>query len=187
MIGALCQSLRVEFIGHHRWPALVLAPVLDRTLRLGVPLVGTFLALYLSWPYVTLWRLEAALRDPNPLSLQAFVDLAAVRGELKRKLNKETASTLGPLSDPFIYWIEKGVRTLGSEAIDRLVTLEWVRQCLLAPGSRGADPELLARLTQSRFETLDDFRFQLAPPRPHPMKVHLHLKDFSWRITAIYY
>ena len=73
-------------------------------------LTGALLLAYLLWPYAVLWRLDAAVRSANPEDLAALVDLGAVRGEIKRKLNKDADSTIDRLSDRFIGWLQEGIQ-----------------------------------------------------------------------------
>ena len=50
---------------------------------------------------------------PAPEGLAARVDLAAVRGEMRRKLNEGSPSTIARLSDPSIQWLARGIPRLG--------------------------------------------------------------------------
>ncbi|MBS1202053.1 MAG: hypothetical protein H6R22_562 [Chromatiaceae bacterium] len=82
------------------------APVVGtRRLRLGRVLVPILvLAAYLLWPYLTLWQLDRALIADDRETLAGLVDLSAVRGEIRDKLNKESESAIGTMSDGFIDW-----------------------------------------------------------------------------------
>ena len=92
---------------------------------------------FLAWPYVSLWRLSAAASDPDPSALAPLVDLDAIRGEIRRKLNKTASSAIGKVSDPFIQWLERGILQLGTGALDQLVTLAWVQERLGANSPPG--------------------------------------------------
>ena len=153
-----------------------------RALRLILlPVIAVFL-FYLVWPYATLWRLERSVVSGNLLGLEGVVDLAAVRAEIRKKLNKDADSNIGALSDPFIRWLEAGIQEAGSGAVDRLVTLGWVRGQLLAHGDG-----VLAQISYAFFDSPDGFRITLGPADGLPVQVRLTLHDFAWRVSAVYY
>lgn len=154
---------------------------------LYLALGGALLAAYLSWPYVTLWRLDAAVRSAGSQRLEDFVDLDAVRTELKRKLNKDMASTIDDLSDPFIRWLDAGIQAMGREVIDRLVTLDWIRERLLAHSPPAQSAGFLSQISQARFEAADGFHLHIGPANADPVKVRMRLEGFSWRIAAVSY
>jgi hypothetical protein len=165
------------FRGHRR-------PGIRRALRRMVLPALAALLLYVAWPYVTLWRLDRAVLSDDPSALADLVDLEAVRGEIKKRLNKEADSTLGDLSDAFIRWLEAGIQTAGSGAVDRLVTLDWVRERLL---SRGAGDGLLGEISYAFFDAPDGFHVIIGSAGEDPVRVRLELRDFAWRISALYY
>jgi hypothetical protein len=155
-------------------------------LRRVALIVGAALVAYLLWPYATLWRLDAAARSSDPEDLAALVDMAAVRDEIKRKLNKDAQSSIERLSDGFIAWLRTGIQTEGSGAVDRLVTLEWVRARLLAhnrPGEAG----FLGRVSRAFFDAPDGLRVGIGPLDADPVWMRMQLHGFAWRVTAVYY
>lgn len=156
-------------------------------LRLSLLVGAAIMTAYLLWPYATLWRLDTAVRSSTPQNLVDLVDLAAVRSELKSKLNKDANSSIDYLSDPFILWLEEGIQAMGGEAVDRLVTLEWIREQLLTHSPPGPDPGFLSQITHAYFDAPDGFRLSIGPEYAHPVQVRLRLDDFSWRIAAVYY
>jgi len=155
-----------------------------RSLRLVLLPVLAALTFYLLWPYATLWRLDRAAVSGDPVDLHSVVDLDAVRAEIKKKLNKESDSTIGELSDPFIHWLEAGIQEAGSGAVDRLVTLDWVRGLLLRRGS-GDGP--LQDVSYAFFDAPDGFRVTLGSSDRNPVQVRLLLRNFAWRVSAVYY
>jgi hypothetical protein len=145
------------------------------------------LAAYLSWPYATLWRIDRAVRTAEAGRLADLVDLNAVRNEIKRKLNKDSASSIDTLSDPFIRWMEDGIRTQGIDAVERLVTLDWVRECLLAHRTNMPDASFLGQITHAFFDTPASFHLSVGREDINPVQVRMKLSGFSWRIAAVYY
>jgi hypothetical protein len=158
-----------------RWP---------RALRYALVL-GIVAFSFMLWPYVALWRIDRAAVQEGAAGLAPFVDLAAVREEILRKLNKDAVSPIGPLSDPFIQWIGNGIMSNGREAITKLVTLEWVRARLLTGAS--GDAGFLDRISYAFFDSPRGFQVRIGPADADPTHVHLRLQGLQWQINALYY
>jgi hypothetical protein len=159
----------------------------SQTRRLAASLLTAALLAFLVWPYVTVWRLDLATRSPDLAQLADLVDLESVRDEIKKKLNKDSTSTIDTLSDPFLGWIDEGIRSMGIQAVDRLVTLEWVRERLLAHGEATQGGGFLRQLTYAFFDSPAGFRLRIGPASDHPVHVRLRLKELSWRVEALYH
>lgn len=155
--------------------------------RLFAVAIAAALLAFLFWPYLTIWRLDSATRSTDPADLAGLVDMESIRNEIKKKLNKDSASSIDTLSDPFIRWLEEGIQLMGSEAVDRLVTQEWVRTRLLAHSGPGDDQGFLGQVTYAFFEIPDGFRLRIGEPHDDPVEVRLQLSGVSWRITALYH
>lgn len=149
--------------------------------RLLIPVL--VLLAYLIWPYVTLWRLDRALALDHPDALAALVDLEAVRDEIRRKLNKEVPSAMGPVSDNFIDWLEQGIRRNGSAAIEQQVTLEWVRERLLSQSPPGKG--LAGALSRAFFDDPLHFSLRIGAPSRPLVHARLSLQGTGWRVTAL--
>lgn len=149
--------------------------------RILIP--GLVLLAYLAWPYVTLWRLDRALGRGHPDALAALVDLEAVRDQITRKLNKDSASAIGPVSDDFIDWLEQGIRRNGTATIERQVDLGWVRERLLShsPSNGG----LIGALSHAFFEDPLHFSFRIGAPSASPVYAQLSFQGTGWRMTAL--
>ena len=138
------------------------------------------------WPYGTLWRLEHAVLAGDQATVAALVDLDTVRDEIARRLDKDQDSLITAVSDAFIDWLEAGLRQHGVEALQRLVTLDWVReQFLLIPTLQG--PGLWASISEIFFSAPDDLRVRIerAPLAP-PLNLRLQLEGLAWRVTLMY-
>jgi hypothetical protein len=155
-----------------------------RLIRWGLALILASLV-YLAWPYLALWDLSRAVTDAGPDVVAAHIDLAAVRGELRRKLNKDSPSTIGKLSDSFILWLERGIRRLGTGALDELVTLDWVRERLTANSPPGQG--FLPQVSYAFFDSPAGFAVRLGTPDQTPVHFRMTLQGFQWRVTAVYY
>jgi hypothetical protein len=160
-----------------------IAPLLGLVLLLGM----VFLLAFLAWPYVTLWQIDRAARSDDVAALSELVDLDAIRGEIKKKLNKETDSAIGDLSDSFIRWLQEGIQTLGSDAVERLVPLHWVRERLFVYNLGDGGEGFLGQITYAFYDAPDGFAVRIGPTADTPTRLRLTLDDLRWRISAVYY
>lgn len=158
-----------------------------RVLRVALLVATALLLIFLAWPYVALWRLDQAVRDDDSVALAELVDLDAVRGEIKKKLNKDANSTIGDPSDPFIRWLQDGIQTLGSDALDWLVTLRWVRARLHDRSPGDGSEGFLGQVTYAFFDAPDAFVVRIGQATDTPVYVRLTLRGLRWRVTAVYY
>ncbi|WP_157174490.1 DUF2939 domain-containing protein [Thiocystis violascens] len=168
------------WVAMHRWWRRARRPA-RRLLLLGLALV----MLYGLWPYATLWSLNRALAQDDETTLERLVDLDAIRDELARRLNKERPSAIDGLSDDFIEWLESGIRYHGVHALERIVTLDWVRAQLTARALPGEDfPPLLVT---GFFESPRNFRARIGHRNAEPVILRLHLDRRGWRVSTLYY
>ncbi|MGE5154478.1 MAG: DUF2939 domain-containing protein [Bdellovibrio bacteriovorus] len=149
--------------------------------RLLIPVA--VLLLYLAWPYATLWRLDRALARDQPGALAPLVDLEAVRNEIRHRLNKDSASAIGPVSDDFVDWLEQAIRRNGSGAVDQQVTLEWLRERLLSQSPPGQG--LTGSLSRAVFDDPLHFSLRLGAPSGSHVNVRLSFQGTGWRVTAL--
>ncbi|QGU32122.1 DUF2939 domain-containing protein [Thermochromatium tepidum] len=138
------------------------------------------------WPYGTLRRLEHAVLAGDQAKVAALVDLGAVRDEIARRLDKDRSSLIEAVSDSFIDWLEAGIRQHGVAALQRLVTLDWVReQFLLIPTLQG--PGIWASISEIFFSAPDDLRIRIErAPLASPLNLRLQLKGLAWQVTLMY-
>jgi len=167
-----------------------------RWLLIGIAVAAS---LYLVSPFITLWRLNVIVVNGPTSALSTLVDIEAVRDQLKRRLNKDRVSTIGELSDPFIDWIQEGIRRHGSEALTGTITLSWLRQLLLthAQGQDGIWPAI----SDAFFDSPTRFRVQIGQPsnpqagpldraedaQPMPVQLQLARTWLGWRVIAASY
>jgi len=130
-------------------------------------------------------QLDRALAAGGPASLTGLVDLDAVRGEIRRKINKDSTSAIDRISDGFIDWLTQGIRSDGTDALDRLVTLEWVQERLLSKSTPSGG--LLPAVSRALFDAPLDFSIRLGTPGAEPVFVRMRLGQLGWRVTALYY
>ncbi|MBK1716579.1 DUF2939 domain-containing protein [Thiocystis violacea] len=158
---------------------------LGRPAARALPILGLVLLLHGIWPYAALWSLDRALARRDQATLAALVDLEAVRDEIARRLNKDRVSVIEGVSDPFIAWLETGIRQHGDEALQSLVTLEWVGDQFgaVAPSRLG----LLASISEVFFEGFGDVRVRVDRPSADPLNLRLQFRRLGWRLTMVSY
>lgn len=157
--------------------------------RLGLALLFFTLPLltYLAWPYATLWRIDRALRNDDSAALVELVDLGAVRGAIKTKLNKEADSDIGEFSDAFIHWLQEGIEVGRNRAVEYLVTLDWICARLLEQGATDNEEGFLGRISYAFFDAPDRFFVRIGEETDRQIYVHLKMSGLSWRLSALYY
>lgn len=141
---------------------------------------------YIASPYYQIWRLDQAVMRNDQTALAELVDLEAVREQIKRRLNKEENSAVGDVSNAFIAWIQDGIARLGSEAVEQLVTLDWVRDQLLSKNPDGAQSGFIDQIDYAFFERPDAFIVRIGHLGDEPVHIRLSVQDMSWRVTALY-
>jgi hypothetical protein len=181
--------LRMTHLAHRRRTLIV--PRLrrrrfPRVLRYTLAFGTSALLCLLLWPYLVLWEINRATTQEDPAALAPFVDLPAARRAITEKLNKNADSAIGPLSDPFIRWLEAGITADGNDAIAHLVTLRWVRERLLIDATRHEDG-FLSDVTYAFFDAPDGFRVRIGRTAENPTQLRLRLRNFRWQVAAIYY
>lgn len=149
-----------------------------------IPLLLAVLA-WVAWPYVTLWRLDRALVRRDDAAFARLVDLDSLRSELRRGLDKNEHETLGPRSDRFADWLAATLRRGGPEALERAVTLDWVREQMLSESPPGAG--LGPALTWAFFRGPFGFIVRLGNPAEDPVLFRLHFTGTGWRVSALAY
>ncbi|MGB5833866.1 MAG: DUF2939 domain-containing protein [Thiohalocapsa sp.] len=156
-----------------------------RGLRRAGLLLLVALGLLLFWPYLSVWRLnERVLHDP-PSALSGLVDIDSVRDQILRRLNKDADSSIGAVSDPFIQWIEQGMRTTGNETLRQSVSLEWLHGLLSARSS--GDRGFLPAVRYAFFDPPDGFLVRIGQSNQSPLFVRMRFGLLGWRVSAVYY
>jgi hypothetical protein len=160
------------------------------TLRIMKKFVTFLLVLcavaYVAWPYIGVWQLERVVVEHDQEGLARSVDLMAVRGEIKRRLNKEAGASVGNVSNAFVNWLQDGIRRLGQDAINRLVTLDWVRQQLLSKTKPADPPGFVRHISYAFFDGPGDFLVRIGELGEDPVHLRLTLTTAGWRVTAMY-
>lgn len=156
---------------------------------LGLVLAFVLVA-FAAWPYYTLFRLDTALAASDPAAIGRFVDLTAIRRSYQDRLGANldrAVSRQGADAAPVLGWLAQGLRGLGAAALERAITLEWVRDQLRAAASAATDERpayLLAGVSGARFLSWDRFLVRLGQGSAET-RVTFGLTDAGWRIGDI--
>jgi hypothetical protein len=143
------------------------------------------------WPYYHLYRLDDALGKNDTNALAQLVDLDAIRGNYKTRLE----GNLGlqgqpPAGDPAnpLVWLQQNIQRLGDSALQQTITLEWVRDSLQQAATDATDKRpayFLAGVNFAFFESYDSFIVRLGELGRNAVHVRLRLEGATWRITDI--
>ena len=153
-------------------------PILAAILAVGVG--------YVASPYVTLYRLDQAVRTGDSASLQRLVDWPAVREGIKEDICDGLAGDPGQQLErgklpPFGASFMHGIAT---NAVDRAVTPE----ALVHFTRNGGDAQGAAtQVDWAFFDDPTEFVVSLAVPgQQGPVRLLMTLKDEHWQVTRIW-
>lgn len=173
-------------LAHARLGGALATPARDRRRWIIGSLVAALLvAAYALWPRIALWQLDRALVRDDRQALAAMVDLDAIRRAIRDRLNKESQSAIGPVSDAFIQWLEQAIRRNGTQALEAQINLDWVRGRLLAHSPPGTG--LCGALTQSGFENPAHYALRIGAAEDRPVYARLSYRGTGWQLTAVYF
>lgn len=151
-----------------------------------ISLIILFIAAFVAWPYYHVWRLDRAVILNDRSELSGLVEIEMVREQIKRRLNKEVDSTVGDVSNAFVDWLQDGIQRMGAEAVNRLVTMEWVREQLLSKSGPRDPPGFLGQISYAFFDSPAGFLVRIGELGEDPVHFRLSLHAGLWRLTALY-
>jgi len=145
---------------------------------------------FLAWPYYRIYQIDDVLCRDNLEDLAPLVDLAAVRAGVAQQLDARMQSTTGQAAQgSLLDWVHENLRKLGSDAAERMIDLEWVRETLQRASRQAiAEPPyyLIKAIDYAFFEGFDSFLIRLGQLEQNPTHVRMQLRQGNWRITGIY-
>jgi hypothetical protein len=142
---------------------------------------------YTAWPYYHIWQLNQAAIMGDRATLSRLVDLPRVQTEIKKKLNKDVDSAVGEVSNRFVSWLQTGIQRLGNDAVEQLVTLDWVEEQLLSTSPAGSHGGFLPQVSYAFFDSISGFRLRIGAPREAPAHIRMRLQKGHWRVIAVYH
>jgi len=159
-------------------------------MRVRWPVLGVFLAFgvaYFGYPYVTLYRLDIAVRQADAATLRSLVDWYAVREGLKEDIcdmvldepsTAQPRNELAPFGASF-------VRGMAGNVLDRAVTPE-----TLVSLTNGAGAPPAAAKAAVRWAFIDSptrFSVQvLTDATDQPIRVAMELRGGRWRVRRVW-
>ena len=158
-------------------------------LKYVVTLVLFTLLALLAWPYIYVYRIDAAVGARDTVALERLVDLTAVRAQVKSDLDKEVSGTLGNDGGRVVRWLKEGIKLVSDSAIDANIDMEWVLHSL---SQRPTDPpqvreSLMGDISYAFFEAPDRFMVRLGELGADPVHIEMALQDDKVsRAAAIY-
>ena len=148
--------------------------------------VFILLLAFLAWPYTTVYRLNQALESDDHRLIEELVDIDSIQQQIQRKMNKEMESAIGDVSNRFVEWLQNGIQRLGKDAIESLVTTEWVINQLRSHNPDVRRGGFIDHLSYAFFDGPNSLLLRIGELDDHPVHAHLTLLGTEWRITAIY-
>ena len=141
---------------------------------------------FLAWPFTVIYRLDQALETNDRQAIEQLVDIKSIQQQIKRKMNKEVESSIGDVSNSFVEWLQNGIQRLGNDAIERMVTTDWVLSELRSHNPDPRQGGFMDQLTYAFFDGPDSLLLRVGDLDDNPVHARLTLRDLAWRITAIY-
>jgi hypothetical protein len=141
---------------------------------------------YFGYPYMTLWRLHAAMRQADAQTLGTMVDWYSVREGLKEDLadaGDDAASLAERPNNELAPFGQSFVRGITGGFVDKRVTPETVAAMPLVTG---ADQQDEPRVVSAFFNS--PMRFEVtvrAGGAAEPVHLELELRDLRWRVCRV--
>ncbi|RLJ19161.1 hypothetical protein DJ031_09005 [bacterium endosymbiont of Escarpia laminata] len=143
-------------------------------------------AAYMIWPFTAVFQLDRAMQESDREAFAGLVDIPSIREQIKRKMNKDLESGIGEVSSKFATWLQNGIQTLGNSAVEHLVDLEWAAAQLRAHNPNPRKGGFLRQLDYAFFDAPDSLLLRIGDLGDDPVHARLTLKEWNWRVTAIY-
>lgn len=162
-------------------------------------------ASYVAYPYVALYRLEAALRSGNPSRVAAMIDWDQVRDGLKEEISQqvdrisvEPVGTAQAASAALPAFGSSFIKGIASKTVDSVVTPESMARMVQPKEDRAGDePDPLqavsfrnSRIQWAFFDSPATFTLWLRAPNEapgeDPVKLRMALLNGEWKITRVW-
>ncbi len=143
-------------------------------------------AIFVAWPYTTLYRLDRALSHDDEAALVELIDITAIRAQMKRNIERDMSSTLGGNSHTVLGWVKDQLNDLGGEAIEEFVDVSWIAGTLDAAARRHGASGFSDSVDYAFFESWNRFIIRLGTLGDEPTHLRLCLSSAGWRVTAVF-
>ncbi len=138
---------------------------------------------YLALPYYSLYRLDHALVANDTVQLNRYIDLDQVRSGLKRGLRVEGGGQQEGMASRIF---RETANSMSAFTVDRVVTMDWVRQQLSGTGGERGAVSLYESLDHAFFESPNRFLVRLGELGENPLHFMMRREGLVWRVTELY-
>ncbi|WP_306438054.1 DUF2939 domain-containing protein [Candidatus Venteria ishoeyi] len=144
------------------------------------------------WPFSSIYRIGDALAANDVQTLNKLVDINSIRVRYKAMVDKQAVALknmAAPQSEmgTFTRFLGNSVQGLNNMAVDRVVTIDWVREQLRPPSNdENYYPSLLLNTSFGFYESPVKFLVRMGELGESPVHYYMQLQDWEWRVTAIY-
>jgi hypothetical protein len=148
--------------------------------------VAVLAAVYLAYPYVTLYRLGQAIRAGDAGSLRVMVDWPRVREGIKEDISDlvlDEQPQTGP-SDKLPPFGASFARGVAASSVDQQVTPEAL--AAVARPRTGAAQGAPVHVNWAFFESPGRFAASFNTPMHKSIRVEMELRGASWQVTRVW-
>lgn len=154
-------------------------------MKILLTILLVLLAVFIAWPYGTVYQLSGALKNNHQQTLTQLIDLQAVQQNYKQTVKQKMETGLveqligqGDAAQA----IRNTVQSLTNVGVNQVVDLNWVRDAL-AKDAKGNDyHEISDTLSFAFFESPQLFLVRLGELGQQP--THFYLKWQPWRFPS---
>lgn len=146
---------------------------------------------FIAWPYYHVFRLDNALSGSDTEALGKLVDISSIRSNYKERLEGNPGMGIKPdqqdTNDPLAR-LQQNLRSLGDTALEKVITLDWVRDTLRDAVTRATEERpayFMGSVTFAFFESYDSFIIRLGELGKNATHVRMKLQDQTWQVTDI--
>ena len=155
---------------------------------LGYLLLFALIA-YGAFPYYYVYRLDLAISKDDKTLLEPLVNLDAIRAHYRQRALANTNASFGTGStNVVIDWLRQNLQPLGDAALDKAITLEWVRDSLrdaTREATNDSHPYLIAGIRFAFFESYNRFLIRIGELGMGATHVRLSFDGREWKVTDV--
>ena len=159
-------------------------------MRAKWPILAMFVVLgvgYLGYPYVTLYRLDVAVRENDASTLRSLVDWYAVREGLKEDICDmvlDTPAAAPRANDELPPFGASFVRGMTANVVDQRVTPETLVSMSRSPVTKS---QPAAHLTWAFFDSPTEFSVVVQTSEAaEPIRVMMELHGMTWQVRRVW-
>lgn len=150
---------------------------------------------YLAWPYISMWRLYAALRSEDADAISSRIDFPSLRTSLKDQMNafvmKEMANDKDMVDNPFAGLAVAFLPKMVESMVDAYVTPAGVTQMFETDAFKSGKKSAEKQTPAPASERLKDVKFAFfSNPTKFLLKTEdvdfvFRLRDWTWKLAEV--